>query len=929
MIKKIIFLFLVCFSSLVFSQKKQPSDAIIPGLVIFKSTTDLSLIKNKKFTGFLNKISAISPVKRFPNAKKPQKEYNRFHQPLVDLTKIYELHFDKKNSPQEVSKQLRAFSFVVYAQPYYLPQLLYVPDDSLVGSQYALTRIHAFDGWTISQGDSTIIIGITDTGIDNDHEDLHDQIAYNYNDPPNGIDDDFDGFVDNFRGWDLGCNDNNPQWDENTVQGVFPHGVYVSGLAAARTDNGKGIAGVGFKTKILPVKISNEWGILNRAYEGIVYAADHGCSIINCSWGGTTGHPYGQDIVNYATYNRNALVVAAAGNNRNDVLFYPASYENVLCVAGTNPVDEKWDGSSYGIFVDVCAPGDNVLTSTPGNQYSGGWGTSFASPQVAGLAALVKSHYPDTLSALQIGEIIKVTCDYIDTIPYNQQFAGLLGAGLINCGRALSDTTITPSVQFRNVLYNGQDSTVFPGNDTILITGNFINYLIPTQDLQVTLQTSSPYIQILDSSFSAGVIGTLDSVSNQNSPFRIALLSSVPYDETIDLKLIFSDITTNYFGFQYLRIIVNPSYLNIYPNNISTTITANGRIGFNRFAPLQGIGFLHNSYAESLLYESGLMIGSSSDYVSDCVRGGNDFMPIIKAEEIVTPVYSNKEYQSQFDDSKTDSTKMDLLVNQTVYAWTIDSSLINTIWFRYQIINQSSNDYNLLYAGNFTDWDIVDFSHNIMVYDSLTNLAYCYDVNNHSVIAGVQLLSPFSKNVYGIDNISGGDGVIDIYDGYSDDEKYYTLSHNRYHAGGTTGMDVAQVVSYGPLQLYASDTVDVFFALIAGNSIQEVQNTAYTNQSFFDSLFVQSNNIETPFFSQAKIYLYPNPVKDVLTLEGGLDTESIRKIEIFDTGGRIFNTTFYSKDKTIKLNVNHLSPGVYFMMITTNSGIINLKFTKN
>ncbi len=921
------YFFFFAISSLVFGQKQKLRDATVPGLVIVKTTTDISLIKDKQFSDFLSKISATLPNRRFPNAKKPQKEFNRYHQRLVDLTKIYEIRFDNKLSPEAISKQLKSFSFVVYAQPYYLPELLYVPNDSLVTSQYALYHIHAFDGWNYEKGDSTIIIGITDTGVDLDHEDLHDQIAYNLNDPPNGVDDDYDGFVDNFRGWDLGENDNNPQWDENNIPGALSHGVWVSGLAAARTDNGKGIAGIGFKTKFLPVKISNEWGILNMAYEGIVYAADHGCSIINCSWGGTTGHSYGQDIVNYATYNRNALVVAAAGNNGNDVLFYPASYENVLCVAGTNPIDEKWNQSSYGIFVDVCAPGDNVLMAWPDNTYSGGWGTSFASPQVAGLAALIKNHYPDTLSALQIGEIIKVTCNYIDTIPYNQQFAGLLGAGLINCGKALSDTAITPSIQFRDILYNGQDSTIFSGNDTISIAGNFINYLLPTQDLQVTLQTASPYIQILDSSFSAGVIGTLDSVSNQNSPFRIALLPSAPYDETIDLKLIFTDTATGYSGFQYLRIIVSPSYLDIYPNNISTTITANGRIGFNRFSPLQGIGFLHNSYEESLLYESGLLIASFSDHVSDCVRGGDDFLPIAKPVENNVPSYSDIEYNSQFNDSKTDSTKLDVLVNQTVYAWT-DSSRANTIWFRYQIINQSGLDYNNIYVGNFTDWDIIDFAHNIMVYDSLNHLAYCYDVNNQSVIAGVQMLSNYPKNVYGIDNISGGDGVIDIYDGFTDDEKYYTLSHTRKSAGGTTGMDVAQMVSYGPFAVNQNDTIDVFFAFIAGNSIQEIQNTAQANQLLFDSLFAQTNHIENQLIAQPQVQIFPNPANDILTIKGNFNPGTIKKITIFDINGRTFKPLICSKDMSVELNIKQLSSGIYFVKVETKNKIFNLKFTK-
>ncbi|GAI36367.1 unnamed protein product, partial [marine sediment metagenome] len=130
--------------------------------------------------------------------------------------------------------------------PHYLPELLYTPDDPLNIYQYYLDTIKAYDAWEICKGDSNIVIGITDTGVDIDHEDLQGNIYYNYNDPINGIDDDNDGFIDNFRGWDLGENDNNPQWEIND------HGVVVTGIAGARTDNGIGISGVGFKSRFLP-----------------------------------------------------------------------------------------------------------------------------------------------------------------------------------------------------------------------------------------------------------------------------------------------------------------------------------------------------------------------------------------------------------------------------------------------------------------------------------------------------------------------------------------------------------------------------------------------------------------------------------------------------------------------------------------------------
>ena len=168
------------------------------------------------------------------------------------------------------------------------------------------------------------MIGIIDTGTDPDHPDLAANLKHNYADPINGLDDDGDGYVDNFNGWDLGESDNDATVNANT------HGSHVSGCAAAVTDNGVGVASPGFNCKFLPVKISNAGGTLTMGYEGIVYAADHGCNVINCSWGGGGGGALGQNAIDYATINKDALVVCAAGNNSSNQTFYPAAYNYVF-----------------------------------------------------------------------------------------------------------------------------------------------------------------------------------------------------------------------------------------------------------------------------------------------------------------------------------------------------------------------------------------------------------------------------------------------------------------------------------------------------------------------------------------------------------------------------------------------------------------------
>lgn len=217
------------------------------------------------------------------------------------------------------------------------------------------------------------VIGIVDSGTDWDHPDLPANIKLNYADPINGVDDDADGYIDNYRGYDLaGADYNNVVADNNPmIMGANNnHGSHVSGDASAVTNNGTGVAGPGFKCKIMAVKCAADndtrgaggTGYIITGYEGVKYAADHGCSIINCSWGGSAAGQFEQDIFTYASINKNALVVCAAGNNSNNVIQFPSGLKYALSVASTTSSDAKSGFSSYGTTVDVSAR-DPVFTA--------------------------------------------------------------------------------------------------------------------------------------------------------------------------------------------------------------------------------------------------------------------------------------------------------------------------------------------------------------------------------------------------------------------------------------------------------------------------------------------------------------------------------------------------------------------------------------
>ena len=507
-IKSLFFFLVLLISSSVEAQEKifkLPSHLAdsdyLSKTIIFKVKSDYRNSCNEtgveipKLINAFNTIGVSDVLKKFPDKTPPLTQYNRFGEKMEDLSLIYELNYTKEKSIVEAINIMLSTHILEYAEPHYLPYSLYVPNDIYADTlnasfnQWHLKNIRAFQAWDSIKGDTNVVVGITDSGTETFHPDLVSSVKYNYADPVNGLDDDADGFTDNFYGWDIGENDSSVQWN------VFGHGIHVSGLSSSTADNGIGCAGSGFNCKYLPVKVTNVNGYYTMAYEGIVYAADHGCDIINCSWGGYGGAgEFGQSIINYATNNRNSLVVAACGNSNNTYLIYPASYDNVLSVSSVDIYDKKWDNSSYGINVDIAAPGKSVTSTWTGTAYTSSSGTSMAAPVVSGAAAIVKSKFPN-FSAIQIGEQLKVTTDNIDTIFDNIPYAGLLGTGRLNMYKALTESP--PSiVMISNSITDNNDLSFISG-DTLRISGLFKNYLAQSSNnlkVPIVLNPNFSYI---------------------------------------------------------------------------------------------------------------------------------------------------------------------------------------------------------------------------------------------------------------------------------------------------------------------------------------------------------------------------------------------------------------------------------------------------
>jgi subtilisin family serine protease len=284
--------------------------------------------------------------------------------------------------------QLQTAPSVVFAEPNHIRRQLRIPRDEVVGEQWALPVIRAFDAWEITTG-GEVTIALLDTGVSPTHPDLQGALL---------------------PGFDFFNLDDDPRDDDG-------HGTYTAGVAAARGDNGIGVAGVCWSCRILPVKVLNRRGFGDDATiaAGIRFAADRGARVISMSLGGPEDTRVMREAVAYAR-ERGALIVAASGNGQaaGNAPNYPAAYPNVLAVSATSRTDTVTSFSTTGEFVDIAAPGAGVWSTfwsrDAGDTYGVANGTSAACPHVAGAAALLMSARPD-LSADQAGELLLLGAD--------------------------------------------------------------------------------------------------------------------------------------------------------------------------------------------------------------------------------------------------------------------------------------------------------------------------------------------------------------------------------------------------------------------------------------------------------------------------------------------------------------------------------------
>lgn len=370
---------------------------------------------------------------------------------------VLDLENPSRENVIDTIEKLKAMPNIEYAEPNYNVYEFSEPNDTYYqnGKQAVLDLIGAKKLWDFDIDCSDVAVGVMDSGIQTNHEDLIDNIWVNTGEiVGDGIDNDGNGYIDDIYGWNCGDSDGDVSYVSN-------HGVHVAGIVSAVTDNSKGVASVARNAKIASIKIFNSSGKSTLSYiiEGINYAKKNDINIINCSFGGAGWGSTSVSIVKSAIEAvPDIFFVIAAGNiatstpqpDNDRTAVYPSQLtkdlDNVISVANTTSSDELSSTSHYGATsVDIAAPGTVIYSTIPTSSYGTMSGTSMATPMVASAVAVMRAVNPNIL-AKEIKETLCSSSDKLSALTGKVISGGRLNA--YNAVKAIMPTatpTATPT----------------------------------------------------------------------------------------------------------------------------------------------------------------------------------------------------------------------------------------------------------------------------------------------------------------------------------------------------------------------------------------------------------------------------------------------------------------------------------------------------
>lgn len=931
-------LLLIFFSScVIFAKDYYPND--FKNLKVLNNKVIVRLKPNTNFSSFYSKLKSFDAVlqKQLLDFKssytykihnkqeitlRPNEDLNKILKTEEPLLRTYYIIYNSGESPHQFcNKLIKNFEEVEIAEPIYIDKpLQYFPDDPLAPQQILLTKCQIIDAWSLDSGDTNVIIGISDVGVDQNHEDLQYSIAINWSDPLNNIDDDGNGYIDDFKGYDF-ANENSSY--DNTYSS-HDHGTNVSGIAAATVNNGVGIAGVANKCKIFPIKtsVNNE---LIFSYESIIYAAIRGFKVLNCSWG--IEKPYSeidQSIINYAIA-RDVAIVASGGNTTGSFQKnYPSAYHGVLAVGEVDQMD-NFSGNNLGEYIDILAPGKGNWYPLNISGYSNsGSGSSYAAPVVAGVVALVRSKYPQ-LNALQALELVRLTADDVSKITYNYYWKDLL-PGRVNAYKALntdpfSMPSIRPEKSYFKDLY-GNIIDRFAVGDTVILDIDAFNYLGEADNLTFKLSAiKDDYksIRVLDSIINIGNI-------EENSEIKIGSFKFTINSENESKMFFRIDIygDNNYHDFFLIEFIPTPLTATFSNEVIKFSASDAGTIGFggnenNR----QGIGFEYkhignqlwkscffafvgnNKYVSSLYWD--IMPGNNNDFIPEkklvpperniCIFNDNNAISSLKLgiqvkQEFIIPKGQHSIAKVNIEIKNTNHTQLDNFAAGYYFDWDVNNSDSNKV----ELLPEAIPNHLLSYPAaveiiQYTDKQFPIFGCGVISYEN----------QGHAQAAGInnQLHQIYNEDIM-FNSLTSGTSFQDI--GVFDASCVVGM----YYPGSFSPNEIKKFsICFG-----AADNKNDFI-----EKMKRALDTTYTK--------VENKN------NNSIVNIYPNPAKDIVNIEFQSTQSTKIDLEIIDELGRTIQKYTETINNIGKINWNidlsKYSSGIYNIIIKYNNDIINKK----
>lgn len=816
-------------------------------------------------------------------------------------------------------------------------RLFAVPNDTLYPAQWHLGMIQVATAWDVLPADATAVVGIVDTGLQFDHPDLETQVAYNAGEMgtddtgadrrSNGVDDDKNGFVDDWRGWDFVSGASPSTGDNDPSPGAL-HGTHVAGIVAAATNNAIGVAGTAVQVKVLPIKVGADdpnSRSVERSADGILYAASLGVDVINCSFGSASQSFADEDVVNAAA-DLGVLVVGAAGNSGVDGASYPAAYDRAMSVAASGTSDRLTFFSNRHRTVDITAPGQAILSTVTGSAYDRLDGTSMASPVVAGVAAMVRMMRPSS-SAAEVATVIKATAWNIDTL--NPFAVGRFGTGRVDAYAAVASSMTTWASVLSASFKDESDDGLFTPGERARISLTVRNDLAPLTNATVRVRNvPAPFAAIIEQQ--GGTIGAMGQGETREARdvIIVSLPDEVPFNASLDLLVEIID-SGRIVGRELISTNVNTTYRTLDRNDLAMTANSSGNLGFNDYPDnAQGDGVTYRG-SRNLLFEGALMIGTAPGKLVNVARGADTDQKdtafsttgviALRTDSVPSGICALTSYTDALDPYR-----VGVDVRQHLYQ-TADDSLRNVVLSCYDVRNTSDTTLSNVHLALFFDWDIgPNGQQNVVSWDAQHGMGRVRNVARPEFpVVGVSMISPFVTHFFAVDNDGFTTLNPGIYDDFLRGEKWLMMSSGiaRTQSAAT---DASMVIGGGPFALAPGETRQVCFALGAGDTDSLVSKGIAAARNRARTLGLNTQTFEPAPRTSRIVHIEGGPT---LTPGATTITFSIHFItgviiDVVDLFGRTVSELYTASDDAPGLhaatvNLPNVPAGNYFIRLRT------------